>query len=182
VKDEVSLWSVAWPRAPLSRFIEEALYKCPESMNGVIGSAKCELVGESMFGGWTGASIPQSQWCMFPLFRISPLFPKISESGKISPTFSKFFYISSAKLFLVSNPEFVISLTFSQKTYISPLFWEIYYFPLFSEIPLLSVIIRLFSSILYTCFFLTPTLTMMHLRIHTMHVLDAPESGHPHLN
>src|SRR6218665_1852283 len=85
-----------------------------------------------------GASIPTKANDAFPLFQIPPTFRIFENLGKFFQLFSKNF-VSSTKVsddfFLVIDCEFRISPLFLQDRNISPLFREIYYFPLFFKFP-----------------------------------------------
>jgi len=128
-----------------------------------------------------GRPSPLRQWCISPLFQISPLFSKKcfdSVENFPNSTFSrKLFRFSSAKLsddlFLVINHKFRISPLFLLFQYISPYFAKIILSPYFSKFP--PFFRYIYVGFTYFVLFSFPPYfdhdAFMH---HTMHVLDAP--------
>jgi len=125
----------------------------------------------------SGASIPSDN-DEFPLFQITPSFRKISESGKIFPTFGNIsqvfppkITISSAKInfwwpFLVTRSDFLVSPYFGKNGTFSPCFRKLINLPspILQNFPLISCNLPGFSIGLRV-FRFPPTLTMMHLCI-----------------
>src|SRR6218665_36357 len=113
----------------------------------------------------TGASIPSEAMMHFPLFRKNFLnFPNFS----FPKTFFEFF--SHRLQILNFSPIFFVSLHFL-------LFRENYYFPpTFTNLPLFSKNLRVFTYCRPTCISFPPYFDHDAFMHHTMHVLDASGS------
>jgi len=128
----------------------------------------------------------------FPLCFRFPLFPKILQTQwkmfPISPFPKEIFQFSSKKFHfwwpfvLVVDSNFWISPYFRCFSTFPPYFGKIFISPHFFKFPLWFRQIYVYFFYLLYVFFVSPSLTMMHLWHHTMHVhvLDASayEPGH----
>ena len=132
-----------------------------------------------------GRPSPLRQWCIFPLFQISPLFPK--KIVKSTETFSNFTF--SQKFFDFHPPKFLMSyffvIDYKQILNFPPifavsvhflLFRENYYFPYFSKFPPEFVKFMFFTY--FMCFSFPPYFDHDAFMHHTMHVLDASDVNH----
>jgi len=136
----------------------------------------------------TGASIPLREWCISPLFHISPYFRTNFRTPwkicPISPFPTKFSHFHSPKFFwwpfLVIDHKISNSPLFSLFQYISPYFAKIF-FPLLFQIPPWFRKIYVFSTY-FIRFSFPPYFDHDAFMRHAMLVLDAPAPRRPRGN